>query len=75
MVKWHEGDSQLNRQRHASVVGGDQGNAGRGDSRRSGREPDQGNRGRGGNSRSRSETVGDESRKETAHRVARHQAD
>ena len=30
MVKWHEVETQLSRQRHASAVGGAQGNGGRG---------------------------------------------
>ena len=70
MVRWHEDEAQLRRQRRASAVGGAQGNGGR----RSGRKPDQGNAGRGGN-RSRRETAVDESREETADRVARHQGD
>ena len=75
MVRWHEDESQLSGQRRASAVGGAQGNGERSGNRRSGRKPDQGNAGRGGNKRSRRETAVDESRKETADRVARHQAD
>ena len=59
MVKWHEDEAQLSRQRHASAAGGAQGNEVKGDNRRSVRK-----------------TAEDESRKETADRVARHhQAD
>ena len=43
--------------------------------RRSGRKPDQGNAERGVNRRGLKETAGDESRKEMADRVARHQID
>ena len=75
MVRWHEGEAQLNRQRRAPAVGGVQGSGGRGGNSRSGRKPDRGNAGRGGNRRSRRETAEDESRKEMAERVARHQAD
>ena len=46
-----------------------------GGDRRSGRKPDQGNGVRGGNRRSVRETAVGEFRKETADRVARHQAD
>ena len=75
MVKWHEDQAQLNRKRHASAVYGAEGNGGMRDHRRSGRKPDQGNGSRGGNRRSIREATADESRKETADRVARHQAD
>ena len=75
MVRWHEDEAQLSRQRRASAVGGVKGNGGRGGNRRSGRKPDQGNAGRGGDSRNRRETAEDESRIEMADRVARHQAD
>ena len=47
MVKWHEDEAQLGRQRRASAVGGARGNGGRGGGNRS-RKPDQGNGGRGG---------------------------
>ena len=46
----------------------------RGGNRRSGRKPDQGDGGKGGNRNRRATAVG-ESRKATANRVARHQAD
>ena len=76
MVKWHEKEAQLSRQRRASAVGGAQGNGGRGGNRKSGRKPDQENGGREGKRRSRRETaVVDDSRKETADKVATHQAD
>ena len=74
MVKWHEDEAKLSRQRRASVVGGVEGNGGRGGIRRSRRKSAQGSGGRGGN-RSRRETAVDESRKEMVNRVARHQAD
>ena len=48
---------------------------GGGGNRRSGRKPDQGNAERGGTRRSRWETAVDESRKEMAERIARHDAD
>ena len=75
MVRWHEAEAEMSRQRHASAVDGVQGNGGGGGYRRSGRKPDQGNAERGGNRRSKRETAVDESRKEIADRVARHQAD
>ena len=59
MVRWHEVESELSRQRHASAVGGVQGDGGRGGNRRRGRKPDQGNAGKGGG-RSRRETAVDE---------------
>ena len=71
MVRWNEDEAE----RRASAVGGAQGNGGRGGNRRGGRKPDQGNAGRGGDRRSRRETTVDESRKEMADKVARHQAD
>ena len=43
MVRWHEDEAQLSRQRRASAVSGAQGNGARGGSRRSGRKSDQGN--------------------------------
>ena len=43
MVRWHEDDPELSRQRCASAVGGVQGNGGRGGNGRSGIKPDQGN--------------------------------
>ena len=90
MVRWHEDEAQLSKQRRASAVGVARGNGGRGVNRRSGRKPDQGNAGRGatgggvegnptkgmgGNRRSTGETAVDEHREETADRVARHQSD
>ena len=75
MVKWHEDEAQLSRQRRASAVGGAEGNEGRSGHSRSGRKPDQGNGSMGGNWRSIRETAVDGSRKETADGVARHQAD
>ena len=75
MVRWHEDEAQLSRQRRASVMGGAQGNGGRGGNMRNGRKPDRGKTGRGGKRRSRRGTAVDEGRKETADRVARHQAD
>ena len=71
-MKWHEDEAQLSRQRRASAVGGAQGNGGKGGNRRGERKPDQGNGGRRGNRRSMRDIAGDESRKETADRVARH---
>ena len=75
MARWHEDEARVSRQRRASAVGGAQDNGGRGGNRRSGRKPDQWNGARGGNRRSRRETPLNESRKETADRVARYQAD
>ena len=76
MVRWHEDEAELRRQRRAPAVGDVQGNGGRGGNRRrSGRKPDQGNAGKAGNRRSRRETAVDESRNEMADRVARHQTD
>ena len=43
MVRWHEDEAQLSRQRRASAVGGAKGNRGRLGTRRGGRKPDQGN--------------------------------
>ena len=40
IVRWLEDEAQLRRQRHASAVGGAQGNGGRRGNRRSGRNPD-----------------------------------
>ena len=60
MARWHEDDAQLSRQCCASAVGGAQGNEW-------GEE--------GEDTRIRRETTVVESRKETADRVARHQAD
>ena len=74
MVRWHEDDAQLKRQRRESAVGGAQGNGGRGGIK-SGRKPNQGGAGRGGNRRNRTEIAADERRKEMADRVARHQAE
>ena len=75
MVRWHDNEAQLSRQRCTSAVGGAQGNGGRGVSRRSGSKPDQGNAEMVRKMRSRRETAVVESRKKTADRVARHQAD
>ena len=75
MVRWHDAEAEISRQRRASAVDGVQGNGGGGGNRRSGRKPDRGNAERGGNRRGRRETAVDESRKEMADRVARHQAD
>ena len=44
MVRWHEEEAQLSRQRRASAVGGSQGIGERGGNRRSGREPTKGMR-------------------------------
>ena len=74
MVRWHEAEAELSRQRRASAVGGVQGNGGRRGNKRSSRKPDQGNAERGGKRSSR-ETAVDESRKEMADRVARYRAD
>ena len=57
MVKWHKDEADARRKRHASALGGAQGNG----------------NGEGGNSSQ--ETAVDESRKETADRVARYNAD
>ena len=70
MVKWHEAEAEMRRQRRASAEDGVQGDAGGGGNRRSDRKPYQGNA-----ERSSRETVVDESRKEMADRVARQQAD
>ena len=75
MVKWHEDEAKMNKQRRASFMGGVQGDGGRGGNRRSGRKPDRGNESRGGKRRSRRETAVGKSRKEMADSVARHQAD
>ena len=75
MVRWHEDEAELSRQRSASAVGGAQGNGGRGGNRGTGRTPDQGNAGRGGNRKSRRETAVGGSMKETTDRVQRHQID
>ena len=56
MVRWHKDEADMSRKRHASTVGGAQGN------------------GKGGGY-SPKETAVDESRKETADRVARYQAE
>ena len=48
MVKWHEDEAELSRQRRASAVVGVRGNRGRGSKMRTGKKPDQGNAGRGG---------------------------
>ena len=48
MVRWHEDEAQLSRQRRAFAVGGVQGDGRRGVNRRNGKEPDQGNAGGGG---------------------------
>ena len=69
MVRWPEDEARLSRQRRASAVGGTQGNGGRGG------QQEERNAGGGGGNRSRRETAVEESRKETADRVARHQAD
>ena len=71
MVRWNETEPELRRQRRASAVGDAQG---RGGNRRGGRKPDQGNPERWGGRRSRRETAVDESKKDMADRVARHQA-
>ena len=68
MVKWYEDEAKLSRQRRASVVGGVEGNEGRGGIRKSRRKSAQGSGGRVGN-RSRRETAVDESRKYMANRV------
>ena len=73
MVRWHDDEAELSRQRRATAVGGFQGSGGRGGNK-SGKKPDRGNAGRGRN-RGRRETAVDENRKETADRVARRQAD
>ena len=51
MVKWHEAEAELSRQRRASAVERVQGNGGGGGNRRSGRKNEQGNASREGNSR------------------------
>ena len=48
MVRWHEDEAQLSRQRRAFAVGGVQGDGRRGVNRRNGKEPDQGKAGGGG---------------------------
>ena len=48
MVKWHEDDAKLSRQRRAFVVAGAPGNGGRGGNKRDRRKPDQVKGGRGG---------------------------
>ena len=75
MVRWHEAEAEMSRQRRASVVDGAQGNGGGGGNRGSVRKPDQGNAEMGVNERSRRETAVDESWKEMADRLVRHQAD
>ena len=52
VVKWHEDQAQLSRQRRVSAVGGAQRNGGKRDNRRGISKPDQGYGGRGGNRRS-----------------------
>ena len=74
VVKLYKDEAQLSRQRRASAVGGSRGNGGRG-SIRSRKKPDRGIMCRLGNMRSRRKAAGDESTKETADRVAQHQAD
>ena len=64
MVRWHEAEAKMSRQRRASAVNGVRENGGGGGNRRSGRKPDQGNAERGGKRRGRRETAVDESRKE-----------
>ena len=75
MVRWHEAEAQLSREHRAYTVGGAPGNGGRRGNRRSGRKPDQGNAGRGATGGVEGKPRSDESRKATADRVARHQAD
>ena len=75
MVRWHDNEAELSRQRRSSAVDGVQGNGGGGGNRRSGRKPDRGDAERGGNRRGRSETAVDESRNDMTDRAARDQAD
>ena len=75
MVRWREAVTDLSRQRRASAVDGVRGHEGGGGDRRSGRKPDEGNAEMERNRRSRRETAEDESRKEMADKLARHQAD
>ena len=57
MVRWHETEAEMSRQRRASAVDGGQGNGGGGGNRRSGRKTDQGDAERRGKSRSRRATA------------------
>ena len=57
MVRWNEDEVQLSRQRHASAVGGVQGNEGWVGNRITGKKPNQGNAGRGGDRRRRQTAV------------------
>ena len=74
MMRWHEAEAEMSRQRRSSAVDDAQGKGGGGGNRRSDRKLDQGNVERGGNRRSRRETAVDEGREEIADRVARHEA-
>ena len=66
MVRWHEDEAYLSRQRCSAAVGR---------AHENGLKPKQGNAGRGANMKSRRETAVDGCGKETAHRVATHRAD
>ena len=76
MVRWHEDEAELSRQRRASAVGGVQGNGGRGGNNRRGRKPDQGNAEReGGTGGVKGKLRWTKKVGRMADRVARHQAD
>ena len=75
MVRWHELDAKLSGPRRASAMGDAQGNGGRGAAGGVEENPTKGMRRKRGNRRRRRETAVDDSRKEMAGRVAKHQAD
>ena len=75
MVRWHEAEFEMSRQRRASAVNGVQGNGGGGGNRRRGRKHDQGNAERGGTGGVKGKLRWTKLGRRWADRAVRHQAD